>query len=504
MASPHQVAGVKPGDILAGKYLIDRILGAGGMGVVVAAHHTQLDEKVAIKFLLPSAVEDETTMARFAQEARAAVKIKSEHVARVFDVGTLDNGYPYMVLEFLEGIDLSGWLEKWGPLSVELAVDFVLQACEALAEAHGLGIVHRDLKPSNLFIVRGADGGELLKVLDFGISKITPSSAIGVGAETSTHAVLGSPLYMSPEQMTSSRNVDFRTDIWSMGVILYELLTAKRPFTGDSLPEVCVKVTTEQPPNLEASRPDVPRGIERLILTCLAKRRERRYQNVAELALALAEFASQDSQARVARIVRLVQHSGQGIGAQMAPGTFTGTTTGTTSSWVQTNFRKKTARRAALGVLGVFLAAAALTAGIALRRPRRDALDRKPTPVVDVSAAVTATSEAAPSSSVVAGEQPRAATSEAMGAAANERPDAAALLPVSSRPANAGADPKSRPSNAGGKHPSTSSPRPSFGAPLQARETSPSLPTAPPAAPNCDPPFTIDNAGIKHPKRECL
>src|SRR3954465_531507 len=164
---------VHEGQILAGKFRIERVLGQGGMGVVVAATHLQLDQRVALKFLLPEALSNPEAVERFAREARAAVKIKSEHVARVADVGTLESGAPYMVMEYLEGSDLATWLQQRGKLPVEQAIEFVLQACEAIAEAHALGIVHRDLKPANLFVIQRADGVLAVKVLDFGISKAT-------------------------------------------------------------------------------------------------------------------------------------------------------------------------------------------------------------------------------------------------------------------------------------------------------------------------------------------
>ncbi len=229
--SEHARIGVAPGEVLAGKYRVDRVLGAGGMGVVVAAHHVHLDERVALKFLLPDALRSPEAVARFVREARAAVKIKSEHVARVTDVGHLENGAPYIVMEYLEGVDLSAWLRQNGPMPIPQAVDFVLQACEAIADAHVLGIVHRDLKPSNLFCIRRTDGQSSIKVLDFGISKIlnpgTPRPDM-----TATSALIGSPLYMSPEQMSLSKGVDVRTDIWSLGIILFELITGRTPFEG--------------------------------------------------------------------------------------------------------------------------------------------------------------------------------------------------------------------------------------------------------------------------------
>jgi serine/threonine-protein kinase len=258
------IAPVQKGDLLAGKYRVDRVLAAGGMGVVVAAHHIHLDEKVAIKFLLPHMLGDGETVERFGREARAAVKIKSEHVARVSDVGTLEDGAPYIVMEYLEGADLAAWLAERGPLPVEQAVEFVLQACEAMAEAHGLGIVHRDLKPANVFVIRRPDGALSVKVLDFGISKTTGiAGSRGDAAMTKTSALMGSPLHMSPEQMRSSRDVDSRSDIWSLGVILYELLTGSPPFTADTMPELVLRVVQGAPPApLRRRRPDAPPALE--------------------------------------------------------------------------------------------------------------------------------------------------------------------------------------------------------------------------------------------------
>ncbi len=303
--------GVRTGDILAGKYRIERVLGVGGMGVVVAAHHIQLDERVAIKFLLPEATLNHEIVARFAREARAAVKIKSEYVARVSDVGALDSGSPYMVMEYLDGSDLSAWVRQRGALPTEQAVEFILQACEAIADAHGLGIIHRDLKPANLFCIRRSDGLLAIKVLDFGISKVTNPNGASLEAQmTRTSAVFGSPLYMSPEQMLSSRDVDARTDIWAMGAILFELLTTRSPFEGETLPEVYARISTQPPPPLQAFRPDAPSGLEAVMLKCLAKDRSQRYLNVAELAVALAPFAPKRARASADRICRVIQAAG--------------------------------------------------------------------------------------------------------------------------------------------------------------------------------------------------
>jgi serine/threonine protein kinase len=294
---------VNPGDILAGKYRVERVLGAGGMGVVVQATHLELDERVALKFLLPDALESAEASARFVREARSAVKIKSEHVARVIDVGRLENGAPYMVMEFLEGSDLNALIER-GQVPIEDAIDYVIQACDAMAEAHAVGIVHRDLKPSNLFLSRRTDGSSLIKVLDFGISKVNvpDSSAAGL---THTSAFLGSPYYMSPEQMRSARNVDHRSDVWSLGVILYELIAGTPPFVAPTLPDLLAAIMTEPPAPLRTKRPDVPAELEQVIARALVKQREGRFQSVGELAAALVPLAPRRSRHLVERIFKL-------------------------------------------------------------------------------------------------------------------------------------------------------------------------------------------------------
>ena len=228
MRSELQSAPVLEGDVLAGKYRVERVLGAGGMGVVVAARHLQLDQLVALKFVLPSALDEASAAERFLREARAAVRLKSEHVAKVLDVGTLDTGAPYMVMEYLEGDTLAEVIQRDSPLPVDVACDYMIQACEAMAEAHSLGIIHRDIKPQNLFLTKGVGGKPLVKVLDFGISKMKqPEGAMNL---TQTATVMGSPLYMAPEQMRSARNVDGRSDIWALGVVLYELPDQIAPF----------------------------------------------------------------------------------------------------------------------------------------------------------------------------------------------------------------------------------------------------------------------------------
>ena len=327
---------VFPGQVLGGKYRVDRVLGAGGMGMVVAATHLQLDERVAIKFLLPEALQNQEAVARFGREARAAVKIRGEHVARVIDVGSFDNGAPFMVMEHLDCRDLSALIEERGALPPADAVDAVLQALEALAEAHALGIVHRDLKPANLFLTRRPDGTPSVKVLDFGISKVTNASASD-NAMTKTSAIMGSPLYMSPEQMTASRDVDARTDIWAIGVVLYELLSGRAPFRAETLPEICGLILTASPPAIRNFSPATPEQLQNVVLRCLEKDRARRFQSVSELAQALAPFGSRATSRSVERISRILGATSAAYEAPESVPLVVQASGGTQSNWGQTN-----------------------------------------------------------------------------------------------------------------------------------------------------------------------
>ena len=290
------------GDILAGKYRVERVLGAGGMGIVLAAEHLQLRQPVAIKLLLPSVSADPDTIARFAREAQAAARIQSEHVARVIDVAALEDGSPYMVMEFLEGQDLGKVLSQRGPLPLEEAVGYLLQSCEGVAEAHAAGIVHRDLKPSNLFVCQRPGGRITIKVLDFGISKAQPSAQAVDPALTRTGAVMGSPLYMSPEQMVSAKYVDARTDIWSLGVTLFELLCGRTPFGGESMTELIAAVLQTEPISVRDLRPDLPPSIATALRGALEKDPRRRYASVAEFAAAIAPFGPRHAAMIVERI----------------------------------------------------------------------------------------------------------------------------------------------------------------------------------------------------------
>jgi serine/threonine-protein kinase len=224
-----------------------------------------------------------------------------------------------MVMEYLHGRDLAQLVQDQGPLPIDQSVAFVLQACEAIAEAHALGIVHRDLKPSNLFLTHRADGSPCVKVLDFGISKTTGMAGSGPDlGMTRTTAIMGSPLYMSPEQMASARNVDARTDIWALGAILFELLTGQVPFAADTMPQLCAMVLQEPAPPLRGKLPMAPEGLEAAILKCLEKTPASRYANVAEFAHALLPYAPRWGQASAERISRILTAAGQ-----MAPPTNT-------------------------------------------------------------------------------------------------------------------------------------------------------------------------------------
>ena len=277
-------AKLKPGDTLDGKYTIDRVLGDGGMGVVYGGMHTKLDQAVAIKVMLPEMLAHPTLVARFEREARAAARIKSRHVPRVFDVDVTAEGLPYIVMELLSGRDLASVLEERGPLEPQEAVDYVLQACVAIREAHAREIVHRDLKPANLFLA-SEQGGVMVKVLDFGISKDVGGTASKL---THEHAIIGTVMYMSPEQVRGG-TVDGRSDVWALGVVLYELLTGRMPFEG-SVTQASAAIVADEPAPM--ARPAISAALEEVIRGALQKKAERRYQTVTALMEALASFAT--------------------------------------------------------------------------------------------------------------------------------------------------------------------------------------------------------------------
>ncbi|HET9931727.1 MAG TPA: protein kinase [Polyangiaceae bacterium] len=293
------------GTVVGERFTIRRPLGHGGMASVYEAHDTRLRQRVAIKVLSSAFASDPGAVERFFREARAVVLLRNQHVVRVFDVGTLPDGAPYLAMEFLDGQSLAALLSSSGPLPVSQVVDFTLQTLEALAEAHRAGIVHRDLKPDNLMLVRGEDALPQIKVIDFGISKL-------VGPEftlknlTLDSSFLGSPLYASPEQLNDAAHVDARTDLWSLGVVMYELLAGEPPFNARSASALMVAICSDEPRRLEDLRADVPRELADVVARCLSKHVAFRFASARELAQALAPFApGSQSRMSVARIARV-------------------------------------------------------------------------------------------------------------------------------------------------------------------------------------------------------
>jgi serine/threonine-protein kinase len=414
--------------MLLGKYRVERVLGMGGMGVVLAATHVQLNERVAIKLLHPDVARDPSRFARFVHEARASSRIRSEHVVRVFDLGSLDDGAPYIAMEFLEGTDLASVVSRSSPIPILAAVDYVLQACEGVAEAHARGIIHRDLKPANLFLTRRGDGSPCVKVLDFGISKMTtaepaPESAAidpaapaslsptldgttGAGGDegaprgspgrwagwaaieplgqslTRTRGRLGSPRYMSPEQMRSAKHVDVRTDVWALGAILYELVAGRPAFDAETFEELRAMIAATPAPDARAVRPDVPEGIAAAIARCLAKSPEDRFADVGDLASALGPFASHVGGASAQRAPRILGRGDGGATVSLPPIDALGATVDAATGRSRTTApRRARTGRVVAGVGGLAIALAA-TFGIVRWRERRASRDAPPVAAV--------------------------------------------------------------------------------------------------------------------------
>ena len=272
------------GDIIDGKYRVEALIGEGGMGRVLAATHLAIGNTVAIKILKKEALATPEVPKRFLREARAAGRLRSEHVVKVVDLGTLPTGEPFMVMEMLHGRDLGQFLDQGGPVPIPFAVECIVQACEGLAEAHAHGMVHRDIKPANLFVTNRPNGAPLVKVLDFGIA--TAAAGDFDHRLTATQSVMGSPSYMSPEQLRAARDVDARSDIWALGVTLYEVISGKQPFVGASLTALSISIVSD--PHRPLVGP--PRELVSIIDRCLAKDCSARFTNVAELSNALAPF----------------------------------------------------------------------------------------------------------------------------------------------------------------------------------------------------------------------
>jgi serine/threonine-protein kinase len=398
----------RPGETIGGKFVVDRVLGMGGMGVVLGARHSQLGQQVAIKVLRREAIASADSVERFLREARAAAGLQSAHVVRVTDMGTLDSGVPYMVMEHLVGSDLARMLEERRQLPQSETVDYVLQAMEAVAEAHTLGLVHRDLKPANLFVTRTPDGSPLVKVLDFGISKVMEGGVMSQPSLTATTTIMGSPLYMSPEQVRSSKNVDARTDVWALGVILHELLAGAPPFQAETMTGLCARIVADPPEALRARRPDVPPAFESVVMRCLEKDATKRFQSVGELAVALRPFASAEGRLVSDRIARIRGPRSVGGSAPLPPhvapvaptlreGAAAAPYGGTQPAWHTSSSPRATRKRARV----VTMAAALLLlvgAGFSMRlgRPRVEAPPPAPAVAVAARAEIAAPVEPAP------------------------------------------------------------------------------------------------------------
>jgi serine/threonine protein kinase len=292
---------LEPGTTIGDRYVVEKLIGKGGMGIVVKARHEQLGQTFAIKVLREGILESGEAQARFLREARALARFQSEHVVRVTDIGRLSSGTPYMVMEYLEGTDLASLTARGGALPMEEAVDYVVQAAAGLAEAHAQGLVHRDLKPGNLFLTRRVDGTPLVKVIDFGIAKSLMSKTVVTQGER----VLGSPRYMAPEQLKASRDTDTRADVWALGAILYRLLTGHTPFEQRDMLDLIRAITKEPAPLLRTLRPDLPEDLEAVVARCLVANPEQRISSVGELARDLAEFGTEHTKSLAPRILRV-------------------------------------------------------------------------------------------------------------------------------------------------------------------------------------------------------
>ncbi|WP_437950269.1 protein kinase [Sorangium sp. So ce296] len=292
------VVPVHCGEVIADRYRVERLLGIGGMGAVVAARHLSLGELVAIKFMRAEHCGNAALLRRFQREARGMFRLKTEHVPRVYDLGALAPRagvalpVPYIVMEHLSGNDLRSIVERRGRLPVDEAAEYVRQACVALMEAHALGMVHRDLKPANLFLTYRTDGTPLVKVLDFGVAKFTCARPEEDGLEmTTARSVMGSRRYMAPEQMLTPKDVDLRADLWALGVVLYQLVSGALPFGAETLEQLVLVVSEQAPRPLRSACAELPEGFEEIVMGCLEKNRARRPASARELAAALSPFA---------------------------------------------------------------------------------------------------------------------------------------------------------------------------------------------------------------------
>jgi eukaryotic-like serine/threonine-protein kinase len=280
MALPSLDAGI----VIASRYRIEKALAVGGMGSIWVARHVELDSLVAIKFMVPSHAESSTGRERFKREAKICAELRVPNVVQVYDYG-IEDDTPYLVMELLEGEDLQARIRRERRLTPAVTLGIVHQVSKALERAHGLGLVHRDIKPANIFLARQG-GEEVVKVLDFGIAKST--APLLAGNATKTGTLLGSPYYMSPEQVRRSKQVDHRSDLWALGVIVYECLTGRRPIQGEELGEVLVEICTGEIPLASTVVPELGPGVDAFLSRALAREQDQRFQSARELTEAFA------------------------------------------------------------------------------------------------------------------------------------------------------------------------------------------------------------------------
>ncbi|HEY8079529.1 MAG TPA: protein kinase [Labilithrix sp.] len=418
----------EPGAIVGGKYEIVGVLGKGGMGVVFEAVHRRLNQHVALKMLRPHVRDDPETIARFEREARAAGQLRSPNIARVLDVETQAD-LPYIVMELLEGRDLEDEVEACSDrLPINDAVDYVLQACAGMHEAHAAGIVHRDLKPANLFLCSTPDG-PLVKILDFGISKVADSESARLTRQMTT---MGSPVYMSPEQLRDAKDVDARADVWGLGVILYELIAGRPPFAG-TVTQVTAAIVADVAPPLSTLRSNVPSGLDVVVAKALEKKPEARFQSAEELAEALMPFASPAAarrwqaslrlQVATPRSIRPAQVAATASAPSLAPGETRGAFT--TASSIAPKSRTRWLAPIALAI-GLVLAVSAVVL-VASRRAETKTASAAQSVVEPPPAVAT----------IVAPEEPSAATNTVAIPTKAPAPPPAPARPSAAAPAKA-------------------------------------------------------------------
>jgi len=319
---PAHLVPLRVGDVVQERYRIASVLGSGGMGTVFEGCHLELEHRVAIKVLHPEYAGQHDATRRFAREAKAAAALLSPHAVRVFDAGTLPNGLPFIVMEYLEGVDLGSYLEVRGPLPPDEALAILEDVCSAVGEAHERGIVHRDLKPQNIFLAEDREGNCTVKVLDFGLAKAQGLDGVGDRSLTEARTLMGTPHYMSPEQIRDAKTVDARTDVWALGVCLYKMLSGKFPFDGKNVSVLYSEILNGTPALIASVKPDVPPAIDALLRRCLA-RDGTRIPNAKVLLTALREAAElgADDDAVMPTVRRSASELGGASGASGASGT---------------------------------------------------------------------------------------------------------------------------------------------------------------------------------------